>query len=266
MSNSTCRLFKNSLFLLFLVFLMGSCVNTRKATYFNNIQNADLPEQDIEPVIQKNDVLSIIVSSLNPEATAIFNTPNQSVISSSSGTGTTSVTTGYLVDRDGRIVFPLLGYIQAGGLTQRQLTDELAKTLTDKKLLLDPIVTVRIMNFRVTVLGEVNRPGVVMVPEGKISLLEALGNAGDLTLFAKRDQVLLIRVENGKKMTRRIDLNSQDFVYNSPFYYLKTNDVVYVEPNKAKVATTSNLQTILPIAFSALSFLVIILDRFVKHN
>ena len=251
-------------FLLALV-LLCSCVNTRRATYFNNLQNVDLPDQDIEPVIQKNNILSIVVSSLNPEATTIFNTPNMSVISSTNGTGTSSVTTGYLVDRDGGIVFPVLGYIKVAGMTFQQLTDYLQKTIKEKQLLVDPIVSLRILNFKVTVLGEVNRPGVLMVPEGKISLLEAIGEAGDLTLFAKRDNVLLIRVENGKKITRRVDLNAQDFVFNSPYYYLKANDVLYVEPNKTKIGGTSNLQQILPLAFSGLSLIIIVLSTFIKH-
>ena len=250
-----------------LLFLMlGSCVNTRKATYFNNLQNSESIDQDPDPNIQKGDLLSINVSSLNPEATAIFNAPNQSVIASSSGTGTSSLTTGYLVDDEGNITFPVLGFVKAAGLTQKQLTSYLSSTLTDKKLLIDPIVSVRVMNFKVTVLGEVNRPTVVQVPNGKISMLEAIGMAGDLTLFAKRNDVLLIRVDNGKKITRRIDLNAPDFVSTSPYYYLKTNDVVYVESTKAKIGTTSGFKQDLPIIFSALSVVVIILDRFVKFN
>lgn len=256
---------KNLILISFLFFLFASCVNTKKATYFNDLQNIDLPELDIEPIIQNNDLLSITVSSLNPEASLVFNTPNQHTISTSNGMNAGTITTGYLVDHKGQIVFPILGYINAAGLTQSQLTQFLSNTLLEKKLLLDPIVSVRILNFKVTVIGEVSKPGVIMAPDGKISLLEALGNAGDLTIYAKRNNVLLIRVENGKKITRRIDLNSQDFVFNSPYYYLKTNDVVYVEPNKAKVTTASTLQQLLPIAFSALSVIIIVLDRFVKH-
>jgi polysaccharide biosynthesis/export protein len=243
------------------LFTCVSCVNTRKATYFNDIQNSESNDQIVESVIQKNDLLSINVSSLNPEATTIFNAPNQSVIASSSGTGTSSLTTGYLVDNDGNIVFPILGFVKAEGLTQRQLIDYLVKELTDRKLLVDPIVSVRLLNFQVTVLGEVNKPTVVPVPNGKISMLEAIGMAGDLTLFAKRDNVLLIRVENGKKITRRIDLSAPDFVAKSPYYYLKTNDVVYVESNKTKIGNTSNFRQNLPIVFGALSLLFIVADR-----
>lgn len=248
-----------------ILILLASCVNTRKATYFNDIKNTETADQDGESVVQKNDLLSISVSSLNPEATLIFNAPNQSVIASSSGTGTSSLTTGYLVGSDGNIVFPVLGYVKAEGLTLKQLTDYLSKTLTDKKLLVDPIVNVRLMNFKVTVLGEVNKPTVVNAPNGKLSMLEAIGMAGDLTLFAKRDNVLLIRVENGKKITRRINLNEADFVTSSPYYYLKTNDVVYVESNKVKIGNNSNFRQNMPLIFSALSLLFIVADR-INYN
>jgi len=238
-------------------------VNTRKATYFNDLTNSESIDQDVESLIQKSDMISINVSSLNPEATAIFNAPNESVIASSSGTGTSSLTTGYLVDHEGNITFPVLGYVKAEGLTAKQLSDYLVKTLADKKLLVDPIVSVRMLNFKVTVLGEVNRPQVVPVPNGKISMLEAIGVAGDLTLFAKRDNVLLIRTENGKKITRRINLEEPGFI-TSPYYYLKTNDVVYVESNKSKINSTSSFRQNLPIYFSALSVLVVVIDRLTR--
>lgn len=120
------------------------------------------------------------------------------------------------------------------------------------------------MNFRVTVLGEVNRPGVVPVANGKISLLEAIGMAGDMTVYAKRDNVLLIRVEDGNKIVRRLDLNDPAFVSASPYYYLKTNDVVYVETGKAKIANASSLRQNLPAILSGLSFLAIIVDRLTR--
>jgi polysaccharide export outer membrane protein len=185
----------------------------------------------------------------------IFNDPNQS--------GTDNTQSGYLVSTEGTILFPILGKITAAGLTTKQLTDNLTKTLVDKKLLVDPIVNVRITNFKVTVLGEVLRPTVVPVPSEKISMLEAIGMAGDMTLFAKRDNVLLIRVENGKKITRRINLNASDFL-ESQYYYLKNNDIVYVEPNKAKVASTNRSQQIVPLVLSILTVGIIIIDRLVK--
>jgi polysaccharide export outer membrane protein len=236
---------------------LTSCVSTQKVTYFNNIQNKEFTDDDMVPVIQKSDLLSITVSSLNPEATIIFNTPNMPVTSLSTGTGSSNQTTGYLVDTDGNIAFPVLGRVKAAGLTEKELSNQLSNTLVQKKLLVDPIVNVRTMNFKVTVLGEVTRPAVVPVPNEKISMIEAIGMAGDMTLYAQRDNVLLIRIENGKRITRRVDLNSPEFM-TSPYYYLKTNDVVYVEPNKTKVSTTSRSQLLLPVIFSALSFLTIV--------
>jgi len=235
-----------------------SCVTTKKVLYFDNIQNSEFPEGDIEPVIQKNDLLSISVSSLNPEATIIFNTPNQPLISTSSGVGTSSQTTGYLVNTEGNILFPILGNVKAAGLTRKELTDNLAGTLVQKKLLIDPIVNVRILNFKVTVLGEVAKPTVVPVPNEKISMLEAIGMAGDMTLYAQRNNVLLIRVENGRKITRRIDLNSPGFI-TSPYYYLKNNDVVYVEPNNVRVSSTSRSLQVLPIIFSGISAVALVI-------
>jgi polysaccharide biosynthesis/export protein len=127
------------------------------------------------------------------------------------------------------------------------------------KLELEPIVTVRNLNFKVTVLGEVARPTVINVPNAKISLLEALGLAGDLTIYGRRDNVLIIREEKGKKVTIRINLNSTE-LFNSPYYYLKASDVIYVEPNNAKMASASKAKEWLPLLFSGLSLTIITLD------
>ena len=245
-----------SLLIIIICVCFTSCVSTQKVIYFDNIQNKEFADDNVVPVIQKSDILSITVSSLNPEATIIFNTPNQTAGSYN------PQTTGYLVNNDGAILFPILGKLNVAGLTVKQFTSDLSTTLVTKKLLIDPIVNVRIINFKVTVLGEVAKPTVVPVPNEKISMLEAIGMAGDLTLYAQRDNVLLIRIENGKRITRRINLNSPDFL-ESPFYYLKTNDVVYVEPNKDKVATLKRSQQLLPIFLSSLSFIAIIVDRFI---
>ena len=241
-----------------LILCLTSCVSTKKAIYFNNIQNSEFPDIDIEPIIQKNDVLSISVSSLNPEGTIIFNLPNQPIISTTSASGSTSQTTGYLVNREGNILFPVLGNVKAAGLSEKALTDSLINTLIQKKLLVDPIVNIRIINFKVTILGEVSKPTVVPVPNEKISMLEAIGMAGDMTLYAQRDNVLLIRVENGQKITRRIDLNSPSFL-TSPYYYLKSNDIVYVEPNSVKISSTTRTQQLLPTIFSGLSLIGIVI-------
>lgn len=259
-------------FLSVLSLFMASCVNTRKIIYFNNIQDTTLQNAgaNVESLIQKNDLLNISVSSLNPEASVIFNLPNQTTAPSALTTGTTGIIggpqqlVGYLVGEEGSIKFPILGVIPVVGLTKRQLEKEISTSLTEKKLLVDPIVNVRFLNFRVTVLGEVAKPTTINVSNEKISILEAIGLAGDLTIYGKRDNVLLIREEGNKKIIKRLDLNSEKILV-SPYYYLKTNDIIYVEPNSARIASTSRTQQLLPIILSGLSFVAIIVTYTLKN-
>jgi polysaccharide biosynthesis/export protein len=249
-----------------LVAVSSSCVNTKKAVYFNNIQDTQLtiPAADLEPVIKPNDILSISVSSLNPEASEVFNKPNISTnVFSPDITATTTRSNGYLVSLEGFIQFPILGNMMVAGLTKKELKEQLTKALISKKLLVDPIVDVRYLNFRVSVMGEVAKPMVVTVPSEKISLLEALALAGDLTIYARRDNVLLIREENGKRIVKRLDLNSSS-ILTSPYYYLKSNDIVYAEPNKSKVGSTRQVMAWLPVIFSFLSFAIIVADRYYR--
>ena len=166
--------------LLFTTLFTTSCVNTRTATYFNDVNDATLTANTPIPesVIQKNDLLSISVSSLSSEASAIFNTPNTSGVMTAGVNPT--MASGYLVSADGTVQFPILGNVKAAGLTKEQLKESLVKSILDKKLLKDPIVSIRFLNFRVTVLGEVKNPQVVTVPNEKISLLEA-----EVNLFTK---------------------------------------------------------------------------------
>jgi len=240
------------------LFAVSSCGNTKNATYFNGIKDGNIQSNTPFPesVIQKSDILSITVSSLNPEASAVFNSPN----SSSVGTGSPI---GYLVNTEGNIQYPLIGNIKAEGLTKNQLKNNLAKSLIDKKLLLDAIVTIRFINFRVTVLGEVNHPTVVSVPNEKISLLEAIGLAGDLTIYARRNNVMVIREDKDQKIIKRLDLNS-DEIFTSPYYYLQSNDIVYVEPNKAKIASVSGGMQWAPIVMSGLSLILIAATQLLK--
>jgi polysaccharide export outer membrane protein len=238
--------------------LLSSCVNTSKSVYLLNQQDTTVESSalNVESVIQKNDLLNIAVSSLNTAGSAIFNPPNLPYAASS--TGTTIQTTGYLVNQAGNIQFPVLGNIKAEGLTTEQLRDQIVKSLVSKELLVDPIVNVKYLSFEVTVLGEVGHPTVINVPNEKIALLKAIGIAGDITVFGRKDNVLLIREEGKKKQIRRIDLNSDKFL-NSPYYYLKSNDIVYVEANKSKLGSTNRSMQLLPIILSGLSFVAIII-------
>lgn len=250
------------------ILLSVSCVNTRNSVYFLNQKDTSLVSITTVPetIIQKNDLLGISVSSLNPNASALFNAPNATFASAtSSTTGLPLQSSGYLVSADGFIQFPILGNIRAGGLTGNQLREQIVKSLLDKKLLVDPIVSIRYLNFKVTVLGEVGHPTVINVPNEKISLLEALGLAGDITIYGKRENVLVIREEDKKKIIKRLNLNSSE-LFNSPYYYLKSNDVVYVEPNKAKVGGTTRSTQLLPVVLSGLSLVAIIIDRLTRTN
>jgi len=250
----------------FLAFLQNSsCITTKNASYINNAADATYLQTNRDSVvlIQKNDILSIAISSLNPEASAIFNTTNNFVISASTASGTNTQSAGYLVNADGYIQLPILGNIKADGMSKKQLKENITNTILEKKLLIDPIVNIRHLNFEVTVIGEVGRPTVITVPSEKISLLKALGLAGDITIYGRKDNVLLVRESEGKNTVKHIDLNSKDFL-TSPYYYLQPNDIIYVEPNKDKVASVQRGWQLLPAFFSGLSVLVIILDRIIK--
>lgn len=243
--------------------LAASCANSKKAAYFLNQGNEEMRSSNLAPkqVIEINDVLSISVSSLSVQSASAFNSPNTAGTASfiAPNYGGSAQAGGYMVGPDGYIKFPVLGKVRAADLTANELEENITRLLLDKQLLLEPIVTVRNLNFKVTVLGEVARPTVISVPNAKISLLEAIGMAGDLTIYGRRENVLLIREEKEKKITTRINLNSTE-LFSSPYYYLKAGDVIYVEPNSARVTSASRGKEVLPLVFSALSFLVIGID------
>jgi polysaccharide export outer membrane protein len=163
---------------------------------------------------------------------------------------------GYLVDANGNIELQLIGKVKVGGLTTIAAKDTIQNRLN--KYLKGTIVTVRFLNYKISVLGEVMRPSVYVIPNETITLPEAIGLAGDLTIYGKRDNILIIRDQDGKKVFGHIDLNSRE-VFSSPFYYLHANDVVYVEPGRGKIAQSDRTYQILPIVLSALSFISIIL-------
>lgn len=238
---------------LFILPLLWSCTNFRKAIYFDVNQDLETKIQNFNSaaVIQKNDLLSISVRSLSPEASEVYNAPT--VLA---GSGQNAVPGGYLVNEEGRIQFPVLGNITAAGLNKVQLEDFIRKSLLDRKLLLDPVVNVRIINFRVTVLGEVKNPTVITVPSEKINLLEAIGFANDLTLFADRSNVMVIREESGVRKFKMLNLNTNE-VFSSPYFNLQHNDVIYVRPNRTKISNESFARVWLPTIFSGISLAIL---------
>ena len=251
--------FSLSLLVVATVILLSSCGSTRNAVYFEEPSSVAFGNMgnDLEPIIRSNDLLSIVVGSVNPQAAEMFNSARNSGEQSSTSSGNITRISGYLVDQEGFINFPILGKIAAAGQTKKAVRDEITAQLIKKKLLLEPIVDIRYLNYRVSVLGEVKNPSVLNVPSEKISILEALGMAGDITIFGRRDNITLIREESGVKRTRRIDLTTND-IFNSPYYYLQSNDILYVQPNKAKVASSTGTKEWIPVVLSAISLAIII--------
>ncbi|MDP2525797.1 polysaccharide biosynthesis/export family protein [Maribacter dokdonensis] len=240
--------------LLVVALQLTSCGSAKKSSYFNEVGNNTFASyyEPLEPILQKNDLLSINITSLNAEVTEMFNIANN--------VGGIQ-TPGYLIDQDGFIRFPVLGKIAVAGLTKKELREYIREELISKRLLMEPIVDIRFMNFKVSVLGEVNQPAVFTIPNEKVTLLEALGMAGDMTIYAQRNNVLLISEEDGIKSTRRIDLTS-DELFTSPNYYLRPNDIVYVQPNDRKVRNTSNATQWFSVILGSLSLAVISIASF----
>jgi polysaccharide export outer membrane protein len=231
--------------------------------YLVDSQNLDsISLRKYESTIQKGDKLSILVTALNPKSAEMFNL-NTIVSESSNVTEATRGGGGYVVDLDGNIIFPQLGRIAAVGKTKRQLADKIEQMLSDNKLLTNPIVTVNFLNFRVNVLGEVYKPGIFIFNDGKVNVFDAIGMAGDLTMFGKRDNVLIIREEDNKRTFHRLNLNSSA-IFSSPYFHLKQNDIVYVELTKNKLLSTDTEFTrnlsIASLSLAILSTLAIIFN------
>jgi len=205
--------------------------------------------------IMPKDLLTITVSTItNPEDASPFNLTVPSPISALKNVTTQPAMQTYLVDNDGKVNFPVLGMIKLGGLTKTE-AEELLKSKLKNYLKEDPIVTVRLVNYKISVLGEVTRPNTYTVDNEKINIFEALALAGDLTVYGKRDNVKIIReMADGHKQIAVLNLNDKNIIF-SPYFYLQQNDVVYIQPNKAK-AQGSDIGSMTSILISTTSILV----------
>ena len=217
-----------------MVVLLAACSAPKEVLYLQDISliKEEAIDKSYEVIIHKDDLLAIIVNSKDPELALPFNMP---LVSYQIGGQNVSQQrlVGYLVNQDGNIDFPILGEIHVEGLTRMQVTELIKKRLIEEELIKDPIVTVQFLNFKVSVIGEVGRPGTFDISGDRITLLEALSMAGDLTIYGRRDRVAVIREKDGKRSILYHDLRSSD-IFQSPCYYLQQNDIVYVEPNNAK--------------------------------
>ncbi len=223
------------------LFLLASCADKKDLIYYQDIQNSSQSSINYVPnQIQINDILYIKVDALIPESAKPFNLDINATTSINMDTFKVQ---GYLVSQEGTIVFPILGTLKVAGKTTGELQKILVDMLSDKDYIKGANVNVRVINSKVTVLGEVKNPGTYSFEEQNISLNQAIGYAGDLTIFGKRKDVLLIRENNGTRTYVKLDLTSSDW-FSSPYYYVKQNDVIIVNPNGAKVMSSGYLSNI----------------------
>ncbi len=246
------------------LFVFSSCVSTKKVkqiVYLNDLSDSINHEiaVDKEPQILPGDRVSITIGALKPESAIPYNPP---VAATTLTTATTPP--GYLVNNDGTIQLPQLGTMRVAGLTRQQLVDTLTNVM--KTYVVDPVVTVQITNFKITVLGDVASPGTKLIPEGKLNLFEAIGLSGDLQITGRRDNVLVIREKNGKREFGRVNLTSTR-IFNSPYYHLQQNDIVYVEMSKTKIdASDQTLVRNVSIGASILSVLTTLIVLIINLN
>jgi len=244
--------FKTKLFLLFsLAIGLSACSGNKKIVYVQDIDSALSKEAlSYNTVIQNDDILTITVSSLDMASVAVYN--QNTAMNNNGGVAINQQreNTGYIVDANGEIAFLSLGKLKVAGKTRMEVTALITNSI--KQFVVNPLVDVRIANFKITVLGEVLRPGTFPITDYRISIPQALGMAGDLTIFGDRENVLLLRDDNGIQRTIRIDLTNADFI-NADAYYLKQNDVLIVSPNSARTkAANINPNTPLYIGIGSL--------------
>lgn len=257
---------RKTVFLLFIALLTG-CNAYQKVAYLQQAGTQAILSDSVQtpvpdPVIKVGDVLMITVNTNTPEAAMPFNLPlipaGESSRSYSGGNGS-YISYGlsmqnYLVDMEGNLVFPVIGKMRVAGMTKAALAEQIKKTIYPQYITEEPIILIRYANFKVSVLGEVMRPGSFLIDNEKVSILEALAMAGDMTIYGRRESVLLVRENNGNRETVRIDIRDKNLV-NSPYFYLQQNDVLYVEPNDSR-ARASAISTAESLSISVVGTLI----------
>ncbi|WP_286735611.1 MULTISPECIES: polysaccharide biosynthesis/export family protein [Sphingobacterium] len=245
------------LFYTMALLLLCSCGSRKNMVYLQNdsTQINTIYEQYI-PKIQTNDILTVVVTAADPKVTAPFNPLSTMMATTMSQQVDLALRPTYTVDNDGKITLPMLGKIKIAGLTRLEAIEKIRGELAN--YIKDPGVNINFNNFRVSVLGEVARPGSFIVPSERVTVLEALSMAGDLTIRGIRENVLIIREEGGQKSIHRLDLTKQSTL-NSPYYYLAQNDVIYVEPNKSQI-NNSKLGANTNVIISVASLLITVIS------
>lgn len=220
------------------IIMMTSCVSKRKITRFQyDSINQSMVSNDYKTIFKPDDLLQITISAQDLKSVVPFNLPAVNFSATTGRAVAQPLQQQYLVDSKGRIDFPILGMIEVGGRSREEVIAEFKKKL-DPDYVKNPTINILISNFSITVTGDVQRPGTFTIPNERITLLEALGLAGDINISGKRDNILILREELGKKKTYRVNLLSNE-LFTSPVYYLQQNDMVYIEPNNAKAQSAA---------------------------
>lgn len=241
-----------SLWLVLSLWLLASCSSTKKIPYFKQMNpSGELLTEEAPLKVMPGDKLTIVLHSKDPILSSLFNLPIISLQMGKSNAPTLNqYVSAYTVDSSGAIDFPVVGRLQVGGLRREQIAALIKTELVARNLIKDPVVIVEFVNLFVSVLGEVNRPGRFVMDRDNMTILEALGMAGDLTIYGQRDNIKVLRSIDGMQVALEVNLNKGTDLYLSPAYYLRQGDVVYVEPNKARARqSTVNGNTVRSTSF-----------------
>lgn len=244
-------------FILIILLIFSSCVSKKEIVYFQNDEiDQSKVSNSYKTIIKPDDVLQITITALDIEAVRPFNLAAVTYSTSSNSAIGVAQQQTYLVDNKGEIDFPVIGKIKIGGLT-RDETIELLRSKLSPDYIKDPNINIRIANYKISVIGDVRRPGSYSIPNERITILDALALAGDVNISGQRNNILIIREEDGRKIQYRVDLRSNKLL-TSPVYYLQQNDVVYVEPNYASIqSASSNSNTSLFISITGLLITIV---------
>lgn len=242
-------------FILSISVILLSCSPQRNLVYFSNLEQVSQGEISNLPdlKLQRNDQISISLSSLNAEYDALFaSATNSNLINGKPG---------FRINNNGRINLPRIGELKVEGLNIEQVQALVTKEL--RRHIKEPVVTAQLINFKITVIGEVNKPASLSVPDNELNLIEALGMAGDMTVYGRRDNVLIIREKDGIRNMIRLNLNNKN-IYESPYFHLQQNDIIYVEPDKSKEREFSSYNRALPIITACISAVAVLATALIR--
>jgi len=254
-------------FSLFIMGMLSSCSSYKNVPYFQDLDHSSISENPVSNysplLIQPADILGINVNSRNPESSAIFNYNLNRVNGNTFDSSSENPITGYLVDDKGAIQLPLIGNLKVAGLTTAELSTRMDSLLL--RFYKDPVVNVRLINFKVAIFGDVQRPNVYTMQNERTTITQALSLAGDLNITAERKTIILIREQDGKRSFIPIDLTSKK-LFESPYYYLRNNDEIYVQADRTKFAEVDRGYRTATLVLAGLTIIAIVISNVYSHK